>query len=476
MASAADYQDLIPNNVNLRDNRKLLKALERWHPSFMEWWRDRGPVAYQENEIYLRTAVSVDSSGWAVYDYVRMPEYRWGIFLAPVKGERTIHFGDTIGELAWDDVPGSYRNELRRLIVTQGDTEPGSVEQQRALSLIAPSLYDMRNLFQVNVEEARHLWAMVYLLHNFFGRDGRDEAEDMLARCSGDADSPRILSTFNDPIDDWLDFFCFATFTDRDGKYQLGSLAESAFTPLSQSTRFMLTEEAHHLFVGETGVARTLRRTAQLMKENESSDVTPAGGIPIPIIQKYINYWYSASLDLFGSEDSTNAANYFAHGLKGRFNEANRRLHPDPTAREGEYDLERYNPEEGRVETVVIPMRRAMNAVLRDAYMNDCTKVMARWNKALEQEGCPARVKLPSVHFNRRVGAYAEAYFDPEGNIISEAEWNKRRDEWLPTPEDREYVRGVMVPVTERGKFANWIAPPARGIHGRPIEFEYVRL
>jgi len=476
MASTADYQDLIPNNVNLRDNRKLLKALERWHPSFMEWWRDRGPVAFQENEIYLRTAVSVDSSGWAVYDYVRMPEYRWGIFLAPVKGERTIHFGDTIGGSAWDDVPGSFRNELRRLIVTQGDTEPGSVEQQRALSLIAPSLYDLRNLFQVNVEEARHLWAMVYLLHNFFGRDGRDEAEDMLARCSGDADSPRILSTFNDPIDDWLDFFCFATFTDRDGKYQLGSLAESAFTPLSQSTRFMLTEEAHHLFVGETGVTRTLRRTAQLMKENESGDVKPAGGIPISIVQKYINYWYSASLDLFGSEDSTNAANYFSHGLKGRFNEANRRLYPDPTAREGEYLFERFSPEKKKVETVEIPVRRAMNAILRDAYIADCVKVCARWNKALVREECPVGVQLPSVHFNRRVGAYSEANFSPDGMIIDDAEWEKRCDEWLPTAADREYVRGAMVPVTERGQFANWIAPPARGIHGKPIEFEYVRL
>ncbi len=470
----ADYNELIPNNVNLSDNRRLLRALERWHPKFMEWWRDRGPVAYQENEIYLRTAVSVDSSGWAVYDYVRMPEYRWGIFLAPVRGERKIHFGDVIGEPAWDDVPGSFRNELRRLIVTQGDTEPGSVEQQRALSLIAPSLYDMRNLFQVNVEEARHLWAMVYLLHNYFGRDGRDEADDMLARCSGDADSPRILSTFNDPVEDWIDFFCFATFTDRDGKYQLGSLAESAFTPLSQSTRFMLTEEAHHLFVGETGIARTLRRTAQLMKETE--DVTTEGGIPLDVIQKYINYWYSASLDLFGSEDSTNAANYFAHGLKGRFNEANRRLHPDPTARDGVYESERYNAETGRLETVEIPVRRAMNAILRDAYVSDCTKVMARWNRVLEQEGISERVTLPSPRFNRRVGSYAQAHFDPEGNQVDEATWNRSRDRWLPTRADRDYVRSVMVPVTERGKFANWIAPPARGIHGKPIDFEYVRL
>ena len=85
----ADYQDLIPNNVNLRDDRKLLKALSRWHPKFMDWWMDHGPVAHQKDDIYLRTAVSVDSSGWAVYDYVKMPEYRWGIFLSPNKGRAT---------------------------------------------------------------------------------------------------------------------------------------------------------------------------------------------------------------------------------------------------------------------------------------------------------------------------------------------------------------------------------------------------
>jgi benzoyl-CoA 2,3-dioxygenase component B len=476
MTGSMDYRELIPNNVDLRNNRKLLKALESWHPGFMQWWMDRGPVAYQENQIYLRTAVSVDTSGWAVYDYVRMPEYRWGIFLAPVKGERRIHFGDAIGENCWEDVPGEYRNELRRLIVTQGDTEPGSVEQQRALSLTAPSLYDMRNLFQVNVEEARHLWAMVYLLHNFFGRDGRDEADEMLARCSGDADSPRILSTFNDPVEDWLDFFCFTTYTDRDGKYQLGSLAESAFTPLSQTTRFMLTEEAHHLFVGETGLARTLRRSAQLMRENESEDVKPYGAIPIDIVQKYMNYWYSVSLDLFGSENSSNAANYFSHGLKGRFNEANRKLYPDPSARDGAYHYEIYEAENGHVVQKEIPMRRAMNAILRDAYIQDCQRAVARWNKIRAEEGCAHTVKLPSVRFHRVVGSFAQARFDPDGNQVTDEQWARRKDEWLPTAADRAYVKSTMFLVTERGKFANWIAPPARGIHGRPIEFEYVRL
>ena len=129
-------------------------------------------------------------------------------------------------------------------------------------------MYDLRNLFQVNVEEGRHLWAMVYLLHSYFGRDGRDEAEELLARQSGNRDKPRILDAFNEPIENWLDFFMFTMFTDRDGKSQLLSLSESSLDPLSRTTRFMLTEEAHHMFVGETGIARIVERTCQLMKES----------------------------------------------------------------------------------------------------------------------------------------------------------------------------------------------------------------
>ena len=95
---------------------------------------------------------------------------------------------------------------------------------------------------------------MVYLLHSYFGRDGRDEAEELLERHSGNRDKPRMLEAFNEPIDTWLDFFVFTMFTDRDGKSQLLSLSESSLDPLSRTTRFMLTEEAHHMFVGETGI------------------------------------------------------------------------------------------------------------------------------------------------------------------------------------------------------------------------------
>src|SRR6478609_8021808 len=322
--STIDLQAKIPNNVALGDNRQLQRALEHWQPAFLNWWDEMGPSDFKAKEVYLRTAVGVDASGWASYGYTPMPDYRWGIFLADKEEGRKIGFGDHMGEDVWQDVPGEYRSTFRRLIVTQGDTEPASVEQQRLLGHTAPSLYDLRNLFQVNVEEGRHLWAMVYLLHAHFGRDGREEAEALLERRSGDADNPRILGAFNEPTPDWLSFFMFTCFTDRDGKFQLCALAESGFDPLARTTRFMLTEEAHHMFVGESGVSRIIQRTCQVMKENnidDPSDVRAMGVIDLQTIQKYLNFHYSVTLDLYGSDVSSNAANYFTSGLKGRFRE-----------------------------------------------------------------------------------------------------------------------------------------------------------
>jgi benzoyl-CoA 2,3-dioxygenase component B len=468
-----DYLERIPNNVDLAGNRRLQRALEEWQPKFLEWWKAMGPAGFQATDVYLRTAVSVDPQGWAQFDYVRMPDYRWGIFLAEPEAGRTIGFGDHKGKPVWPEVPGEYRGTLRRLIVTQGDTEPASVEQQRHLGRTCPSLYDLRNLFQVNVEEGRHLWAMVYLLDAYFGRDGREEAEALLQRRSGDPDRPRILGAFNEPTPDWLSFFMFSFFTDRDGKYQLASLAESAFDPLSRTCRFMLTEEAHHMFVGETGVTRVIQRTCELMRQHRTDDVRKFGGIDLPTIQKYLNFHCSVSLDLFGSEISTNAANFFTNSLKGRFEETKR--DDDHQLREATYPV--VGLEGDRIDVRELPALTSLNERLRDDYIADCQRGVARWNQVIKRHGVDVELTLPHRGFHRAIGGFAEVKVSPDGRLIGEAEWDARHHEWLPTETDRAYVQGLMQqPVTEPGKFANWIAPPARGINGQPLDFQYLKL
>ncbi|MCO4744842.1 MAG: benzoyl-CoA 2,3-epoxidase subunit BoxB [Proteobacteria bacterium] len=469
--ASIDYGEKIPNNVNLGGDRRLQRALEKWQPAFLDWWGDVGPQVFKTDEVYLRTAVSTKPGGWAHFGHVRMPDYRWGIFLSDPEKDRVIPAGDDAGKKVWQEVPGEHRNALKRIIVVQADTEPASVEQQRWLAASSPSLYDARNLFQVNVEEARHLWAMVYLLHAHFGRDGRDEADALLERRSGDEDKPRILDAFNQPCREWLSFFCFTMFTDRDGKFQLASLAESAFDPLSRTCRFMLTEEAHHLFVGDTGLDRIIRRAAQLTRKDPNGDARALGGIDLPTIQKWINYWFSYCLDLFGAEVSTNAADYFAAGLKGRFREA--KAYDDHLAREGVKNIP--TVKNGAVVDQEVAMRLAMNEVLRDAYIDDCAKSVVRWNKTLEKEGLSERLALPHRRFHRRQGLYAGHSFDVEGNMIDADAFEAQRGEWLPTEDDRDYVESLMKGVHEPGKMANWIAPPRKGINGQVAEFEYVR-
>ncbi len=465
-----NYSERIPNNVSLLDDRRLQRALEAWQPGFLNWWREMGPESFQSCDVYLRTATSTDAQGWATFGYVKMPDYRWGIFLADPESDRRIPFGDHKGESVWQEVPGEHRGVLRRLIVTQGDTEPASVEQQRHLGKTCPSLYDLRNLFQVNVEEGRHLWAMVYLLHAYFGRDGREEAEGLLRRRSGNADHPRILGAFNEKTPDWLSYFMFAHFTDRDGKYQLASLAESGFDPLARTCRFMLTEEAHHLFVGESGVGRIVARTCQLMRAHNIFEVGHYRGIDLSVIQKYINFHYSVSLDLFGSELSTNAANYFSAGLKGRFKEADRS--DDHQLTNSSYSL--LKPVDGTIVATEQAALLTLNETLRDSYVADCERALARWNKIIREAEIEFELKLPHRGFRRSIGEFAGASMTPEGKIIAEEEWQRRKSEWIPTERDREFVASLMKPVTTPGQFATWIAPPVRGINHQPLDFDYI--
>ena len=472
------YDTQIPNNVGLSEDRRVLKALERWHPGYIDWWKGSGPDGFLESKVYLRTAISVDPKGWAKFDYVKMPEYRWGILLAPKVEGRIIPCGEHLGEPAWQEVPGEYRSMLRRLIVIQGDTEPASVEQQRFLGKTAPSLYDLRNLFQVNVEEGRHLWAMVYLLQKYFGADGREEADDLLRRQSGSEEAPRMLGAFNEETPDWLSFFMFTYFTDRDGKMQLESLAQSGFDPLSRTCRFMLTEEAHHMFVGETGVSRTIQRTCEAMNEAGISDpyeiekIRNLGVIDLPTIQKKLNLHYTLSLDLFGGEVSTNAANAFNAGIKGRYQEV--KIDDDHQLENATYPV--VDIKNGKIETIDAPALTAVNMRLRDDYTNDAAGGVKRWNMVIKKAGIEFEMRLPHQGFHRKIGVFANVHVNPDGELISAEEWQEKSKDWIPSKADGDFIQSLMKPHFETGKFASWISPPRVGIDNKPGDFEYVQI
>ncbi len=473
--STIDYQELIPNNVNLHEDKTLKRALEHWQPNYVEWWKDVGPKDSNESDVYLRTAISVDPQGWATFGHTKMPDYRWGIFMNDRINDRKIGFGEQLGRDVWQEVPGEHRANLRRIIVTQGDTEPASVEQQRHLGLTAPSMYDLRNLYQINVEEGRHLWAMVFLLHKYFGRDGREEGDALLDRRSGDANNPRILGAFNEQTPDWLAFFMFTYFTDRDGKFQLNALAESAFDPLSRTTKFMLTEEAHHMFVGESGISRVVQRTCQVMNElktNDPAQLRAAGVIDLPTVQRYLNFHYSVTIDLFGADESSNAAIFYNSGLKGRYEEGKRT--DDHRLTHQTYKV--LEVKGGLLQEKEVPMLNALNEVLRDDFITDSVAGVERWNKVIAKAGIDARLTVPHKAFNRKIGALAGLKLSPQGQVLSDVEYAAGQDQWLPTPSDRAFVASLMGRVIEPGKFAGWIAPPAMGINRQPIDFEYVRF
>jgi benzoyl-CoA 2,3-dioxygenase component B len=286
---------------------------------------------------------------------------------------------------------------------------------------------------------------------------------------------PRILTAFNDQIRHWLAFFMFAYFTDRDGKFQLASLAESAFDPLARTCRFMLTEEAHHMFVGESGVARAIQRTCEVMREHRASDpaqVRALGVIDLDTIQRFLNFHYSATLDLYGSEVSSNAATYYTTGIKGRAGET--KLTDDHKLASAEYMV--HEVTNGSIVPKAVPALTALNARLRDDYIREIQAGLDRWNRIPEKFGQPFRFALPHVGFNRRIGAFAGHHISPAGQVLAEAEWRTRESEWLPSNDDNTFVESLMGRVVEPGKFAGWIAPPVRGINNQPVEFEYVRF
>jgi benzoyl-CoA 2,3-dioxygenase component B len=315
-------------------------------------------------------------------------------------------------------------------------------------------------------------------LQRYFGRDGREEAEALLTRRSGDDDRPRMLGAFNEETPDWLSFFMFTFFTDRDGKYQLEALAQSGFDPLARTTRFMLTEEAHHMFVGESGIGRVIEATAAAMIAAHIDDPTDAerirslNVIDLPTLQRYLNFHFSVSLDLFGAEASSNAANAFAAGLKGRFNE--HKIDDDHRLTNSTYPVLRL--EETDIVSRDEPALSVLNARLRDDYANDCTNGVKRWNKILEKAGIDYRLSLPHVGFHRRVGEFQMAPIDPSGQVHDGVAFDAIVNPHLPSPDDRAFIHSMMQPTYERGAYASWIAPPKVAIDNKPGDFEFVRL
>ena len=336
----------------------------------------------------------------------------------------------------------------------------------------APSLYDLRNLFQVNVEEGRHLWAMVYLLHAYFGRDGRDEAEQLLKRNSRRVDTPRILGAFNEKTTDWLQFFMFTYFTDRDGKYQLGTLKESAFDPLARTCQFMLKEEAHHMFVGTTGVQRTVERTAELMAHAQHRGDLRA--------RRNTALGHSALselsiLDIDGPVRVgavPNAAAYYTGGLKGRWQETRRK--DDHVLADAAYPVRTVRRR---------PYHRGIGA-LSDALNSRSTRRVCRRlpKRCSPVESCARECRPPRATGTSRTKASTEdrqlrrSFHLTGGDVLTADDWHRREDDWLPTDEDRSRVAELMVAHYQPGEFASWIAPPKTGINDQPVEFDYVHL
>jgi len=229
------------------------------------------------------------------------------------------------------------------------------------------------------------------------------------------------------------------------------------------------------MFVGESGISRIINRTCAAMNELKTDDVTKlraAGVIDLPTLQRYLNFHFSVTIDLFGADESSNAATFYSTGLKGRYEEGKRM--DDHILKSQTYKV--LAVQNGQLVEREVPMLNALNEVLRDDYIKDSVSGVGRWNKVIEKAGIPFKLTTPHKAFHRNIGALSGAKISPEGRVVSDAEWNAKKADWLPTDSDRAYVASLMGRVVEPGKFANWIAPPVMGINRQPVDFEYVRF
>ena len=333
-------------------------------------------------------------------DVKELKDYKFDVKLAdPDVAE--VEFGHYRGQRKWPTVmhipDQRIRDALQNLIIYQGDTEFASVEQQRALLKCAPSDYDLLSIYRVMAEEMRHGWQMSYLLVTHFGDEGKREAEKLLQRRADEHE--RLLGSFNEAVENWLDFFAYTEFIDRDGKYQLQMLSTSGFAPLSRSMKPMLKEESYHLGTGNSGLQRIIK----------------AGKIPTAIIQRYFNKWVSTAFDLFGSDHSSSAQWAYTWGLKGRFDERS-----NPQA-----------PEVGK-----------LNEAARELYRQEVQGLIDRLNNHVAED--QPKLTIPSVKFNRRIGIYKGQTFTVDGEPMERENFKAYVASVTPTDVDREFLRVVF--------------------------------
>ena len=357
---------------------KKIATFDDWTDYFRKWQKDIG---------FDSSLIPPDYHFDALYEDTAIPE---------------VEFGEFAGQTKWDrilQIPNQdMRDALLHLIVYQGDTEFASSEQQRNLIHEAPSDYDLKCLLRVMRDEMRHGWQMSHILVSQFGDTGKVEARKLLERRAFKGN--RLLGAFNQPLENWLEFFVYTAFIDRDGKYQLTMLHHSGFSPVANSMGPMLKEESFHLFTGQTGLTRVVKE----------------GKVPSEIVQKYLNKWVSAAYDLFGKDRSTSALRFYRWGFKGRFNE-DKSLAPPK-------ELERLNEE------------------ARSLYAAEVQEILDGLNHMIP-EG-QSKLSLPDVRFNRKIGEFADKTFGVDGRSLTDEEHRRHLQEALPTADDQQKLQSIF--------------------------------
>jgi len=361
-----------------------ISTFDDWVDLFREWQKDIG------------------------VDFPEITSYKFEAKYGQLKTNE-IEFGDYRGQRKWEKVlqipDQRIRDGLQNLIVYQGDTEFASVEQQRKLFETFPSEHDRKSLCRVVTEEMRHGYQMCHVLVTHFGSSGKLEAQKQLERRA--FENKRLLGAFNDPVENWLDFYTYTDFVDRDGKFQLTMLSYSGFAPVASSMIPMLKEESFHLGTGHDGLKRVLR----------------AGKVPPGIVQKYLNKWIPAAYDLFGVDHSNSAHWFYVWGLKGRYDEH-----------------QKTNPAD----------KDRLNEHSRNLYREECEQLVAQLNKLIADPG--QKLYVPNLKFNRRIGDYAHQSYSVTGERLSAEAYEKYSKEVLPSEEDT----AVLARIFEEG---DWVAP-----------------